>query len=113
MDYTKIWRIGIFSLFFFFDIISTYFAVIKYRQKFPKDKKWYKLEFNFLLKKCWKKWGINLGTFISVIIIYPFFFLAIYLLDELFFLGMLIGIYIMIFLTHFLNFRSLYEKKEE
>lgn len=113
IDYVKIWQVGFISLLFFADILCTYFFMVRYKQKFPKDKKWYDFEFNFILKNCWKKFGVHLGTFISIAIIYPLFFLAIYWINERFFLGMIIGIYMMVFVMHLLNFRIFKNEKEE
>lgn len=111
LDYVKIWQVGFISILFFADILCTYFFIVKYRQKFPKDKEWYNFEFNFILRNFWRKYGIHLGTLISIVIIYPLFFLVIYWINERFILGMIVGLYIMIFVMHLLNFRIFKENK--
>lgn len=100
-------QISIISLFFFLDLMATYFFMISYRKMKPKDKKWYELELNFLLRNCWKKWDIHKGTLIGAVFVYPVIFAVAYFIDNQFAFGLIIGVYILVFVIHITNFRIL------
>jgi hypothetical protein len=95
------------SFLFLLDITATYITAIKYRKAFPNDKNWHEIEINIILKSAWKKWGLQKGTFISAIIIYPIIFSIIYFLKDEFIIGMITGLYFMVLLMHIYNLKIL------
>jgi len=105
--------LGLFSLVFFADLVTTYFFFVKYTKRYPKDKNWFDGEVNFIIKRCWKKWGLHLGTIIGAIIIYPLFFTAMLFVNDKFFYGLLTGIYLITFITHFYSIMWVLKKKQK
>lgn len=113
MNFLSISKVAVISLFFWADILLTYLFMVKYTKKYPKDKNWKQMELNFILRKCWKIWGLHKGTLISAIIIYPILFSFAYFIQDKFILGIIMGLYIMVFLSHIINLQSLGKKDEQ
>jgi uncharacterized membrane protein len=108
-------QISVISLFFFLDIMATYFFMVKYRRTFPKEKNWSSMELNWIMRNCWKKWGLHKGTLISALIIYPLVFAVAYFITDRFLIGIMVGLYMMVFVSHIMNFRifSMIKKKKQ
>jgi hypothetical protein len=79
--------------------------MIKYRKHYPKDKNWGQLELNPVMRKCWSKLGLHKGTLVSAIIIYPAIFLISYFIEDRFVIGMIVGLYMMVLVSHIANFK--------
>lgn len=108
IDYFFLGRIAIFSSLFFCDLMLTYFFMMKYRQIYPEDEQWYSSEGSFVLRWCWKKWGLNKGTFFGVIFVYPLICLLILFTRIDFVFGMVIGVYLMVFTSNIYILRRLF-----
>jgi hypothetical protein len=104
-------KICFFSFFFILDISFTYIFFRKYCKLFPKDKNWAIMESNLLMKFCWGKYGLNKGTLIGSIILYPILCLIILLITYDFLLGMIFGMYILVIFIHLINFKTFEELK--
>jgi hypothetical protein len=113
IEYFLLGRIIIFSVLFFCDIMLTYFYMVKYRQIYSEDEEWHSAEGNIILKFCWKKWGLHIGTFFGVIFVYPIICLIILFTKVDFIFGMLIGIYLMVFMYNIHSLRDLLKDGKE
>ena len=95
------------------DVLATYVSICMIKNKYPKT--WNKRygEANAIVNYFWKKYGIHKGTRYSVILLSFLLFSLLVLLMFLnneFFLGVVIGIYMIVLYIHFLNFKDFYEK---
>jgi hypothetical protein len=107
----QIIKLAIMSILFCSDFVLTFLFIVQYRKTFPEDKTYYDIEYNPILRFCWKKWGLYNGSLMGILIIYPFVLLYICLIIDRFFLGIVIGFYILTFIIHFTNLNLLFKKK--
>jgi hypothetical protein len=92
----------IIPILFCLDAYLTYRFMDSYRKRCPDDKEWSRHEINPIARWAWGKFGLEKGCLIMVLIVSPFIIsYTIVAYFSTFFLGLLIGIYLMIFRLHY------------
>lgn len=105
MDYTVI----IFIM-FVIDFLSTYFFMKIYTSNFEGDK-WIRFENNILMKYYWRRFGLELGSFLTFISVFPIVLFVYFMMQRVAFLfPFFMGIYYMIAMLHLKSYNELLKK---
>ena len=109
---TPIVKAFIIGLFILVDIVATIVYIRYVKNKYPKlDYK--NFELNPYIKFAWSKWGFDKGSLISPILMSPFLvmvILATLAIEHFFYMAL--GMYIVVMMLHFSNFKAIITKEK-
>lgn len=102
---------------FLIDIFSTFIFMSKIRRHFP-ERDYKQLEVNPIPRFFWKHFGLPLGTFLAMLVVFPIIlFVSILASRNWFAFGIIIGIYVIVFRMHIHAYamlrKAIKEKKQQ
>lgn len=101
---------GTIYLFFIADVLATYLFMFFYKKAFPRRKDWIDMEFNQIVKMYWKKYGLDKGSLLAFFTLLPiisFIIFWIYSTGDDFYFGVVVGMYFLLMIVHYINFLNL------